>query len=101
MSPCPAIDLTFSILSLLFIRAWVRWTRLDERRLDYRFLAEALRIRRAWALAGIGQSVADSYLGQLRSEVSWVRRALHSVCPPPRCWVETFAALEPPQQRQL
>ncbi len=79
----------------------VWYGRLDERRLDYRTLAEALRIRRAWALAGIGQSVADSYLGQLRGEVSWVRRALLSVCPPPQVWSDQFAALSHDQQRDL
>jgi hypothetical protein len=74
-----------------------RW---NERRLDYRALAEALRVRRAWAIAGIGASVADSYLGQLRSEMSWVRRALMHLCPPPATWAEQFAALHEVQKRQ-
>ncbi len=63
-------------ISLLFLTAaalvvvWGWWTWLDERRLDSRALAEALRVRRAWALAGVGRSVADSYYGQLRSSTA-------------------------------
>ena len=80
---------------------WGWWTRLDERRLDSRALAEALRVRRAWALAGIGRSVADSYRGQLRSEVSWIRQALFHVSPPPQTWADQFSRLSPEQQRAL
>jgi len=92
---------------LLFLTAaasvvvWGWQTRLDERRLDSRALAEALRVRRAWALAGVGQSVADSYRGQLRSEVSWIRQALFHVCPPPQAWADQFSRLSPDQQRAL
>ena len=52
------------------------WMTLDQRRLDSRALAEGLRVRRAWAMAGIGRSVADTYLGQIRSELSWIRLAV-------------------------
>ncbi len=45
-------------------------------------------------MAGIGRSVADSYVSQLRGEVSWVRQALLHICPPPRFWVEQFAGLD-------
>jgi hypothetical protein len=76
-------------------------TRLDERRLDSRALAEALRVRRAWALAGVGRSVADSYPGQLRSEVSWIRQALFHVCPPSQAWTDQFSRLSLDQQRAL
>ncbi len=73
--------------------AWVWWERLDQRRLDYRALAEAVRVRRAWALAGIDASVADSYLAQLRGEMAWARRALQHLCPPPQVWKQEFAGL--------
>ena len=76
-------------------------TRLDERRLDSRALAEALRVRRAWALAGVGRSVADSYPGQLRSEVSWIRQALFHVCPPSQAWTDQFSRLSLDQQCAL
>jgi hypothetical protein len=80
---------------------WDWWTRLDERRLDSRGLAEALRVRRAWALAGLERSVADSYLGQLRGEMSWVRQALLHSCPPPKVWGEQFSRLRPAQKLAL
>ena len=66
--------------------------RLDERRLDYRALSEALRVRCWWSLAGIGKSAADSYLNQLRTEMAWARRALQSLAPPPAIWRELFDA---------
>jgi hypothetical protein len=77
----------------LVLRAWR--TRLEERRLDARGLAEGLRVRLSWSLVGIGKSVADSYLGQLRGEVSWIRQALLHVCPPPRLWSDRFKQLTP------
>jgi hypothetical protein len=76
------------------------WWRFEQRRLDYRALAEALRVRRAWALAGIGYSVADSYLSQLRSELSWVRRTLLHVCPPASYWSDQFASLSDAHKHQ-
>jgi hypothetical protein len=79
--------------------AWVWWVRLEERRMDYRALAEALRLRRAWALAGINRSVSRTYLSQLRSEVAWVRRALQHLCPPSSFWEEQFGGLS--QDRKL
>jgi len=85
-------------LAVLVIVQVVRRRRLHERRLDYRALAEALRVRRAWALAGVGASVADSYLGQLRGEMSWARRALQHVCPPSPVWAEQFALLDGDKQ---
>jgi hypothetical protein len=69
------------------------WERLDEQRLDYRALAETLRVRKGWAQAGLPDSVADSYLGQLRNEMSWIHRSLSRVCPPPAEWAEQFRRL--------
>jgi hypothetical protein len=73
------------------VNVW--WERLDQRSLDYRSLAEALRVRCFWALAGLKDSVADSYLSQLRGEMAWVRQALWSVCPPTRRWRSEFEVL--------
>lgn len=73
--------------------SYLWWERLDEQRLDYRALAETLRVRKAWAQAGLPDSVADSYLGQLRNEMSWVHRSLTRVCPPPAEWAAQFRRL--------
>jgi hypothetical protein len=88
--------LLWSVLGLCIAYFWYR--RIDERRVDYRALAEALRIRQAWALTGLEQSVADTYLAQLRGEMVWVRRALQHLCPPPSYWAQYFAQLSPAQQ---
>jgi hypothetical protein len=86
------------LLAAAFVVAWAWRTRLEERRLDSRALAEALRVRRAWAMAGVGRSVADSYIRQLRGEVSWIRQAVLHVSPPARTWAEHFNRLEEEQQ---
>jgi hypothetical protein len=43
---------------------------------------------------GISESVADSYLGQMRGEMSWTRRALQSAAPPPAFWPRWFEKLD-------
>lgn len=40
---------------------------------DYRALAEGLRTRFFWLMAGIRESVADRYLGKQRTELDWIR----------------------------
>jgi hypothetical protein len=40
---------------------------------DYRGLAEGLRIQFFWRLAGVGECVADHYLGRHRYEMQWIR----------------------------
>ncbi len=62
----------------------------QERFLDYRALAEALRVAIYWKLAGIATSVADSYPIKQPSELAWVKIVLrtldmlHFVEAPPR-----------------
>jgi hypothetical protein len=46
------------------------------RYLDYRAIAEGLRVQLFWKLAGIGKSAADFYLHKQRSELDWVRYAI-------------------------
>ena len=96
----PAFYWLFVVAVLVAIgQVWyIWWERLDEQRLDYRALAETLRVRKAWAQAGLADSVADSYLGQLRNEMSWIHRALTHVCPPPARWVEQFKDLSTRQR---
>jgi hypothetical protein len=43
---------------------------------DYRALAEGLRIKLFWRLAGIPDEVTDHYLGKSRTEMDWIRHAL-------------------------
>jgi len=43
---------------------------------DYRALAEGLRVKFFWRLAGILDEVTDHYLGKGRTELDWIRHAL-------------------------
>lgn len=44
--------------------------------LDYRALAEGLRVQFFWEMAGISDPVADYYLHKQRSELDWIRYAM-------------------------
>lgn len=46
------------------------------RYLDYRALAEGLRVRLFWEVVGVQDEIADNYLHKQRSELDWVRYAL-------------------------
>jgi len=45
----------------------------DTKHEDYRAIAEGLRVKFFWELAGITDSIADHYLGKQRSELDWIR----------------------------
>lgn len=49
---------------------------IEPRYLEYRALAEGLRVQIIWRLAGVGECVADQYLRRHRSEVQWIRIAI-------------------------
>lgn len=46
---------------------------LDSKHEDYRAMAEGLRVKFFWRLAGIQDAIADHYLGKQRSELDWIR----------------------------
>lgn len=47
--------------------------------LDYRALAEGLRVQFYWSFAGLKEKAHEEYLIQHRSELDWIRGALRSV----------------------
>jgi hypothetical protein len=47
--------------------------------LDYRALAEGLRVQFFWRLAALPASAADHYLRKQRSELDWIRHALRAI----------------------
>jgi hypothetical protein len=53
--------------------------RIETRYLDYRALAEALRVQFFWKLAGIRESVAEHYLVHHRTELDWIRYAIRAI----------------------
>lgn len=59
--------------------AWYMWAKradYENKYLDYRALAEGLRVQFFWRLAGLRHSVADYYLRKQRGELDWIRQAL-------------------------
>jgi hypothetical protein len=60
------------------LHLWARWRDYETKYLDYRALAEALRIQLFWRLAGLQDSVVDHYLRRQRGELEWVRQALRA-----------------------
>ena len=72
----------FLILAIIFFAGGVwaflhaRFAKLDNKTEDYRAMAEGCRLRFFWQLAGIHDSVSDRYLGEQRTELDWIRRAL-------------------------
>jgi hypothetical protein len=57
---------------------WSRRARYQTKYLDYRALAEGLRVQIFWRLAGISAAAADHYLRKQRSELDWIRRAMRA-----------------------
>lgn len=62
---------------------WAARTGYQTKYLDYRALAEGLRVQFFWKLAEIKDSVADYYMRKQKSELDWIRDAIQS------CMTET------------
>jgi hypothetical protein len=50
----------------------------QNKHLDYRVLAEGLRVQFFWKLAGIEEDVSEHYLRKERNELEWIRNAIHA-----------------------
>lgn len=79
---------THSLLLLLYPAAFIAMTaaysilnrrRLDERFIDARILAEALRVAIYWRLTGIGESVTNQYLGRHAAALGWILDAIRGL----------------------
>jgi hypothetical protein len=55
---------------------WTNWRSYQDRHLEARALAEALRVQIAWWLTGVRDSPAEAYLRLQRPALEWVRSAL-------------------------
>jgi hypothetical protein len=75
--------LIFTAIAALYL--WQRRLDAQGRYLDYRALAEALRVQFYWRLAGLTDSAAASYLRKQLDELRWIRDALRgaNALPPP------------------
>ncbi len=68
-----------ALVGAWFVYRLTKERRIEKRYLDYRALAEALRVQFFWNLAGIRESVADYYLVHHRTELDWIRNALRAI----------------------
>jgi hypothetical protein len=89
--------LCFALLTLVL--TWHRRLDAQGRYLDYRALAEGLRVQFYWRLAGLTDNASASYLRKQLDELRWIREALRATgaAPPPsqarpelalQCWVQ-------------
>jgi hypothetical protein len=71
--------------SLTVILLWQSRRDVQGRYLDYRALAEGLRVQFYWRLAGLHDSASSSYLRKQADELRWIREALRAAAalPPP------------------
>lgn len=94
----PAVYLLlFSAVAGLYL--WQRRRDAQGRYLDYRALAEGLRVQFYWRVAGLRDNAASNYLRKQLDELRWIREALRgaNAVPPSRqprldlvmnCWVQ-------------
>jgi len=61
-----------------FSHAWAKRKAFQAKYLDYRALAEGLRVQFFWRLAGIKDSAADYYMRKQKSELDWIRHAVRT-----------------------
>lgn len=76
---------THGLLLLVYPAAFIAMTvaysvinkrRLDDRFVDARILAEALRVAIYWRLAGIREDITDQYLGRHTAAIGWIASAI-------------------------
>ena len=81
----PALYLA-AFASLTIILLWQGQRDVQGRYLDYRALAEGLRVQFYWRLAGLPDSASSSYLRKQLDELRWIREALRAAAalPPPK-----------------
>lgn len=91
----------FGFGAAVFFHAWI--TQAHNQFLDYRGLAEGLRVQIFFRLAGVPAKVHGYYLRKFRSEITWVRDVLRTIDSRhqddvldleavKRCWIDNQAA---------
>jgi hypothetical protein len=88
-----ALYLGAAIAALLIYRK-AQGRQYKTRYLDYRALAEGLRLQIFWRLAGLRENVADYYLRKQKTELDWIRNAV-------RVWTTECAAEPLPPELEL
>jgi hypothetical protein len=55
---------------------WAHRGEFEKKYLDYRALAEGLRIQLFWEIGGISENIADHYMRKQKGELDWIRNAV-------------------------
>ncbi len=71
--------LAFALVCLVYV--WHRKIGALQKQLDYRALAEGLRVQFFWSLAGVQKDTTELYLRKQNDELQWIREALRPACP--------------------
>ena len=71
-----AVSLAYGLYIILFRLPFLR---IEDHYLEYRALAEAIRVQVFWRMAGLSKVAAEHYLQLVKTEVGWVREALRSI----------------------
>ena len=66
------------LLGVWLVQRRVRRGDYQTKHLDYRALAEGLRVQLFWRIAGIREGVADHYMRKQRSVLDWIRTAIET-----------------------
>jgi len=75
----PALLLYLLTIALASGHYWyAKSNELKTRYIDYRALAEGLRVQTFWTLAGINHTVANHYLRKQKTELDWIRNAVRA-----------------------
>lgn len=66
-------------LFFLILQYVVRKRRLEDRYLEYRALAEGLRVALGWKVAGVNRRVSTAFSAEHAGSLSWIREAYRSI----------------------
>jgi len=64
------------LLAVFYSWFWAHKLKIDRNYQDYRAVAEGLRVKLFWNLAGITDRITNYYLRKLRTELDWIRNGL-------------------------
>lgn len=69
----------FALVCVVYV--WHRKVGALQKQLDYRALAEGLRVQFFWSLAGLRNTTTDVYLRKQNDQLQWIREALRPAYP--------------------
>jgi len=67
-----------AVVVALSFESYAERRKYQARYLDYRAIAEGLRVSIFWRMAGITDDIASNYLSKQRSELDWIRQAIRN-----------------------